>query len=628
MKELVIDLKGEHKVNEVKEIGPVEYGIKKDFTFGNGYLASSIIPGTHRLIFTNYSKLWDGLFISTIGGLGSELFAAGLNYVRLTNKAEKPTVLSIRNFGDGVQVVKHEINDLDSIYEGYKGKRGIFALEQYVYDVFAKDYIDHNAVFQIMSVGPASTKTEMGAIGSTLIENGKFVEGIDEWAARGCFGSVMYQNHNVVSIIFGGVYGKINQGIYDKNDKSTDLASVNEVFNKVFGKGMIETVREVTVKYFYNPELKTGGTFGCNYKHLKDTSLSFNWSSTYLTKEERERIYKEFIENHFLKQFNEEIIEKRSFRTCGEPCPTACKKYWQEGKLKRDYEPYEANGPNIGIFDIHEADRVVREVNTLGYDAIEVGTMLSWLMESLAKEYINPKELGVEKPNFDLKHFNIIEDSKRNADIAIKLLHTILDHPVLSKGIRYAANHFGDKAKNLALYTPHKKGAIAPAQYWVPAFFLPIAVQGKFLSYYKSDFKDPYELGKLCAQRAVKELYSDNFGICRFHRGWVEKGLQTILKELYNLDLDVESYCKEIVKKIYLDHNCSNPNAWETERVYDVIFNYLKDARDKMEKDTEKVDEWIAKFEKDKISAGREYWKLVVKGAHDFLGIPVPDWAR
>lgn len=55
-----------------------------------------------------------------------------------------------------------------------------------------------------------------------------------------------------------------------------------------------------------------------------------------------------------VKQYNEETIETKSFDHCGEPCATACKKL--NGKYKKDYEPYHALGPQVGVFDQRAAE--------------------------------------------------------------------------------------------------------------------------------------------------------------------------------------------------------------------------------------------------------------------------------
>ena len=59
--------------------------------------------------------------------------------------------------------------------------------------------------------------------------------------------------------------------------------------------------------------------------------------------------------------------------SCGEPCPLSCKKIYHEHK--KDYEPYEAMGPNSGIFDQRAAEEAVKEVEVMGFDAIEFGNV-------------------------------------------------------------------------------------------------------------------------------------------------------------------------------------------------------------------------------------------------------------
>ncbi|VUT24382.1 MAG: Glyceraldehyde-3-phosphate:ferredoxin oxidoreductase [Candidatus Methanolliviera sp. GoM_asphalt] len=59
--------------------------------------------------------------------------------------------------------------------------------------------------------------------------------------------------------------------------------------------------------------------------------------------------------------------------SCGEPCPLSCKKIYHEHK--KDYEPYEALGPNSGIFDQRAAEKAVKEVEVMGFDAIAFGNV-------------------------------------------------------------------------------------------------------------------------------------------------------------------------------------------------------------------------------------------------------------
>jgi len=55
-------------------------------------------------------------------------------------------------------------------------------------------------------------------------------------------------------------------------------------------------------------------------QHLAGRIIAFNYSSIYMDEEERLHIHKNYIIDHYLKQFNEETIQTKQQRTCGEPC--------------------------------------------------------------------------------------------------------------------------------------------------------------------------------------------------------------------------------------------------------------------------------------------------------------------
>ncbi len=614
MKLLAINLeKKESRIEDVEEIGVVERGInnfikkREVFLFGSGPLAFTLIPGTNRLVFVNYSDLWDGLFISTMGGASLPLTHSGLNLVELEGKAEKYTVVKISNFNNQTKVefIKIDEKELENIFNRYGKFRGTYALQHYIFDKYAKEYLENDATFRIMVVGPAALKTKLGVLCSTLIEKGKFIDGLDSFAGRGAFGSTLVKKHNVVGIIYGG----------NLEIKPYDLKKLNDIFKKKFGDGMFQVINKKTVKYRYDENLKTGGTFGVNFSTLGTWFLSFNWNSIFFSEEDREKLY-DLLKKYYLEKFNEEIIKQKNFRTCGEICPGVCKKYNPIKKKKRDYEPYEANGPNCGIFDLNFSEKLVEEIDTLGFDAIETGNMIAWIMDMLAKGVIKPEEFGLSKlPKFDYKNYNI-EDSKNNAELGIEILDLILNNQIFSNGIKNAVEKLGEDAKNMIIYVPHGKGAITPNMYWMPAFILPIAIQGKFLVDYGKEFKIPYELGKSSTIRMIKELYSDNFGVCRFHRKWFEAVVEDLLKEILGIEIDVFKYSKELVNKIY----SISPKAalWESEKAFDLIKTYLEKLYSE-EKSSKELKKWVEKFEKDKFAAGKEYYKEILKGIQEVL---------
>ena len=155
--------------------------------------------------------------------------------------------------------------------------------------------------------------------------------------------------------------------------------------------------------------------------------LSFNYRSIYLPEEERVDIHKRFVLEHYLKQFNEETIQPKQQKNCGEPCVAVCKK--MHGEFKKDYEPYQTMGPLIGVFDQRAAEQVNRRADTYGFDAISVGGVIAWLMECVAEGDIKPEEIGIEnKPILSHKDFDVVGTSKHNADIALNLLDGIIEH--------------------------------------------------------------------------------------------------------------------------------------------------------------------------------------------------------
>ena len=99
-----------------------------------------------------------------------------------------------------------------------------------------------------------------------------------------------------------------------------------------------------------------------------------------------------FVREHYLKQFNEEIIEPKHFAHCGEPCAVACKKY--DRIYKKDYEPYQALGPQCGIFDQRAAEELNHFVDAMGVDAIQMGGTVSWIMECVHAGLLDPAEFG------------------------------------------------------------------------------------------------------------------------------------------------------------------------------------------------------------------------------------------
>lgn len=124
---------------------------------------------------------------------------------------------------------------------------------------------------------------------------------------------------------------------------------------------------------------------------------------------------------HILNPFNREPIETKAWKTCGEPCPITCKKSTL-GRYKSDYEPYEGFGPLVGIFNIHESQKVVELVDAYGFDAIEAGQLVGFIFDALEKGLLKPEEVGLPgKPYFN-PYESKLEYSRYNSDLAVQII--------------------------------------------------------------------------------------------------------------------------------------------------------------------------------------------------------------
>lgn len=640
LRELVMDLAtGEFQIKRVEDpkvIGPVDYGWSKYhqevhitgnrapeiMTFGGGPLAGSRIPGTRRLVFTAYSPLWDGFYISSIGGAAYILHRVGIDFVTLLNHAEQDSVL-ILNHHDGQVTARLEPINPDLIWTGYatpEGERlyGFYALQQAVFDRYKGEYEDD--WLRIFAVGPASRSTNQGIIGSNAVRRG-LVSPIDDWAGRGGLGSRMLQTHRIAACIFGGDW--IDPDLQDSKE-------IDGYFQTYYQQSMIKVDLGATEKYRFAPNFQTGGTFGVNMLTVEDKLLSYNYGSIYRPVEERLALHKNFILDHYLKQFNEETIVPKNHTHCGEPCSVVCKKYL--GEFKKDYEPYQALGPLCGVFDQRAAETLNHVIDAMAIDAIQAGGTISWIMECIRDGLLNPADFNLPPAsqmafNFasSAEGFDIVADSRRNAEYAERVLTMILFEPAgepFRQGIRVAARwldernglkEVGKRFIDRAVFTSHgRQGCMTPNQYWVPGMFAPMPMMGKYFVYYGGEFVPPRELGRKSVHRMVYELFSENSGVCRFHRKWVEAIVDDIIKAHYDLPIDYKAHQYELAQNIY-DHDGSAVVFWESERTIDLIWKFHEDWAARGLNDPI-LTQWLGRFRADKFKAARDFWSEISAG--------------
>lgn len=606
-------------------LGPIDYGWKryqqdkKSFTFGSGLLHGSSISGSRRLMVTAYSPQWDGFYISSLGGAVYTLRHFGVNYVCLRGRAAEPSVLSL-NYKDAEHCV--EIIPFAAYSESWKGYAnaegekvlGVFGIQEAVFEAY-KDNFPFKQV-RVFAVGPSAQQTNEGAIASNTVTKGVITPTV-EWCGRGGLGSQLFKAHNIVACIFGGEWEQFDLG----NSKE-----INTYFLEHFGEKAAKYDLSVTQKYRYHPEFKTGGTFGVNLHTNRDRLMTYNYQSLYFSADDRRQQHSEFIATHFLKQFNEETIEPENYENCGEPCLVKCKK--MHGKYKKDYEPYQSLGPQLGIFDQRAAERINDHVDAMGFDAIQMGGTLAWMMDCLVDGAIPAADYGLPEPSGIKFKFaktrdehDLVEDGMLHAKYAMALVDTILWEPkaaIFREGIRVAAHamqaaHPAGNPLHRAVFLNHgEKGHMVPNQYWVPGMGSPMPMMGKYYVYYGNDFVPPYELGRKNVERMVYELSTDNYGICRFHRNWSETITDEILIAHYGLEIDFKAHHYKLAQEINaLEGNKSTP--WETRRMADLFEGYL-DYWIEMGLQEPEFLKYSELLKTDKLAAMNLYWQAIIDG--------------
>jgi glyceraldehyde-3-phosphate dehydrogenase (ferredoxin) len=593
--------------------GPVDLGLHlagrhNSLNMGAGVLAGSIFPGSNRLIFTGFSPCWGGFYISSMGGAALVFDNLGINMLSIVGKAAVPSILCLnRCHGDEIQVKITPV-DLKPIWK--QGRGGVYSLLEHTLERFGGEYTNDP---RILAAGPAALATDFGAIGSVPIRQGKFTYA-DTWAGRGGFGSKLLQQHGIAAIIYGGTF--IEEDFRDRR-------VADEWFENKYEKKLAAKDLEATTKYRYDPSFNTGGTFGVNFTTLRGRIICFNYKSIYMEEEERLKIHEDFIVNQYLKQFNEETIQKKHQKTCGEPCAALCKKML--GEYKKDYEPYQTMGPLAGVFDQRAAEKLVGRADTYGFDAISAGGIVSWLMECLSEGLLKPEELGVEGvPVFSPDGFDVVSDSAHNAEIGVALLDSIIEkrgildlHEGARKFARRLSRDKGQAILDRFIYLAYaRKGWIVPNQYWTPGVLAPMAIMGKYYMYYGEQFLSPRELGRRNAQRMRQELILDNLGTCRFHRGWAEEMLPEIMESLYGMK---KKFLEQISITASRINSRNSSVFWESERAFDMVHSFLKRKKTVEGAKDPELDRWIDYFEKDKKEAALDFWYEMHKGIQESL---------
>jgi glyceraldehyde-3-phosphate dehydrogenase (ferredoxin) len=614
---LVIDTStGFYRVQRYKLgdfFGPVDLGLHlagkhNSLNFGTGLLAGSIFPGSNRLVFTGFSPAWGGFYVSSMGGAGLVFDNLGINLVAITGKAAHPSVLYLnREHGEEIEVELHPIH-ADSIWQ--EGEGGVYSMMQNTLERFGSRYIQQP---RVLATGPAVRYSDFGGIVSAPITDGK-ISHIDTWAGRGGMGSKLFQQHGIAAVIYGGTH---------VDDDFKDRRVADSWFQARYELKLLAKDFEATRKYRFDPAFDTGGTFGVNYSGNAGTLLAFNYRSMYWTEQQRQDFHARHIRDHYLKQFNAETIVPKKYATCGEPCVAVCKKF--NGKYKKDFEPYQALGPLIGVFDQRAAEAICHKADTLGFDAISAGGMLAWMMECLSDGILPPETFGVGTlPRWDADNFDTVADSQHNSAMAIRLLENCVFDTrciTLNEGARklargLARKHGKQVMDSFVFNSFARRGWMVPNQYWTPGVLSPMPAMGRYYMFYGQDYFPPRVLGKVNADRMKTELMLDNLGICRFHRAWAEEMLPEIVESIWGKGREMLLNTHITARRI----NCRNASVfWESIRSIDFIHTFLRRQSETPGNADPDLLAWLERFDKDKHAAAFDYWYEIRKGIDESL---------
>ncbi|MBN1884858.1 MAG: aldehyde ferredoxin oxidoreductase [Candidatus Krumholzibacteriota bacterium] len=593
--------------------GPVDLGLHlagrlDSLNIGTGLLAGSIIPGSNRLVFSGFSPCWGGFFVSSMGGAGLVFHNLGIDLLAIVGTACSPSVLVLnRSHGEEVEVTFDPV-DAPSVWGG--GRGGVYAMMDHVFERFGDRYENDP---RILAVGPAAAATDFGAICSAPIVKGELTH-VDTWAGRGGLGTKLYRRHGIAAVCYGGTH--IEEDFRDR-------AVADRWFVDAYEKKLAAKDFESTTKYRFDPSFKTGGTFGVNFATIGGRMLAFNYRSVFMGEQERVDLHERLVLGHYLAQFNQETIEPKEQKTCGEPCAAVCKK--MHGIYKKDYEPYQTMGPLAGVFDQRAAEMLNHRADSYGFDAISAGGVVSWLMECCADGLFTPEELGIPAaPVFSPDGFDVVADSMRNAEIGVALLDGIIGKRGildLSEGARKFGRRLsrvkGQGVLDRFVYTAFgRRGWMVPNQYWTPGALSPMAIMGKYYMYYGADFAPPRVLGRICAERFRTELVMDNLGICRFHRGWAEEMLPEIVERLFEMK---DAFLGNVAMTASRINSRNAGVYWESERSLDFVYSFLRRKRDVDGETAPELGHWLDRFEKNKQEAGLDFWYEMHKGIQESL---------
>ena len=579
-------------------LGPVDYGLglhveeetwrhpplsaHNVLVVGRGVFAGSHLYGSHRLVAVFRSPVSRGLHVSALGGAAYVFARTGLHGIAVEGRSEEPTVIVVEDGEARVEEIGWDT--LWETWRGYRGHRGTKALALYVRDRFG---CGAGGEPRSLVTGPAAARTLAGGIFSPRYRGAGLDPAAFDSAARGGGGTVMLRGHGVAAVLFCG-----SRDPAEENPRLRDQGLLDRLAREALGaRSFHDAAVAATSKYRYEPGLGTGGTFGVNYVHYRTLVPMLGYNTVYLSQAAREKLLGHVLERLWA-PVQREAIEAKRWGTCGEPCPAVCKKVYRGTKI--DYEPSNALGPFIGVFDAEETRRLIDLVDEAGMDAIEAGHVAAWLLDLLGRGMLRPEEVGLEEaPSLDpLAAVNDPDALTRaNAEAARRILEALLEHrgwlPTLiaTRGLRAAAkalnaglagrvamHHQG--FHDAAVYAAYgERGYMTPNLYWSPGVVAPMPVLGRYWTVYSPGFDEPEAVAEAAVNRAVNEYLVDNAGFCRFHRKWAERLLEHLYREIWGVEADLRRHAAKKLLEIwrYQERAAAEPRPWESRKTVDMV---------------------------------------------------------
>jgi len=557
--------------------GPIEVaaGVSPAETvLGVGPLGKVEIPGSNRLILAGWAPAWRGFSVSTLGSAGASLRIMGIDAVVLRGRAATPSALVLAP-GREPRLVPI---DLAAAW-----KPGTHALLRHVAERCGL------ASPRVLGIGPGARTTTFGAIASASVDpHGELV--LETWAGRGGFGTKLLGTHGLAAIVLDAPRdaGYLVRPPAGAVPDAASLASSLQ-------------------KYRYHPKLETGGTLGANLSGLRERMLAFNHASVEWSRDVREEIHARLVRGHYLAQHQKDTGGGKKGKDCGETCPAQCRR--EVSGQKKDFQPFAALGPSIGIFDQRAAESVYAVVEEFGVDAVDAGALAAWWMERIACGAVSPADAGAPRaPVWEPAGFDPVADSHVNATVAAAILRRALATTC------HLADVTAVDLDRAVLVCNDEGGALAPTQYWAPGVLAPTPIVGKYYTDYSLDFVPPRELGRRCGERTVAELALDNLGICRFQREWAEDSLDELLLAAgTDPGSGVDARHRALAQRLAAG---APPALWRGARVRALVAGWAREAAIDDPRDPE-LARWAADFARDPRGATRAFHRELALGVAD-----------